>query len=134
MNRLLGLIRNQRIAPKHIRRGAILEALAVLLMLLVSALLGCAVLLLATPQARADDGVITDRAVAYAAHYASAVCGTLDNIRTADGVLGVIQAIQDDGLTAREAGAAVALSVSDVCPRHEPVLVAFIDQYGSVPA
>jgi len=44
----------------------------------------------------------------------------------------LVSAIQDDGLTAGQAGAAIGLSVAEACPRYEPLLEAFINRYGSV--
>ncbi len=66
-----------------------------------------------------------DAAYSYAAHYGAAVCNTLDEYPTVDGVLGVGYAIVEDGLTAYDAGRAIFYSVADVCPRHLGLLRAF---------
>lgn len=56
--------------------------------------------------------------VAYAAQYAGAVCNTLDEYPTIDGVYGIGVSIMEDGLTAYQAGQVIGLSVLEVCPRH----------------
>ena len=56
--------------------------------------------------------------VAYAAQYAGAVCTTLDEYPTIDGVYGIGLSIMEDGLTAYQAGQVIGLSVLEVCPRH----------------
>ena len=71
-------------------------------------------------------------AVAYAAHFADAVCWTLTNHDTNSGVLGVLAAIKEDGLTTSQAAYAVTLSVMDVCPQQQYVLDRFIDRYGPI--
>ena len=67
--------------------------------------------------------------IAYAETYGQAVCATLDDFPTFSGIFGVGQAIMDDGLSARQAGYAVALSVGEFCPRHLPLLQRFSDSY-----
>ena len=119
-------------SQSRFRKAKVYDFLAVLLMLATMAALGCAVFFLSTPQAKAEP--IDPVAVAYAAHYADAVCVTLDDFPNLNGILGLISAIRDDGLTAGQAGAAIGLSVAEVCPRHEPILEAFINRYGSVAA
>jgi hypothetical protein len=123
-------IRPQLLSQSRFRKARIYDFLAVLLMLATMAALGCAVFFLSTPQAKAEP--IDPVAVAYAAHYADAVCGTLDDFPNLNGILGLISAIRDDGLTSGQAGAAIGLSVAEACPRHEPLLQAFIARYGSV--
>ena len=66
-----------------------------------------------------------DAAYSYAAQYGAAVCTTLDEYPTIDGVLGVGSAIIKDGLTAYDAGRAIFYAVADVCPRHLGLLRAF---------
>jgi len=117
-------------SQSRFRKAKVYDFLAVLLMLATMAALGCAVFFLSTPQAKADP--IDPVAVAYAAHYAGAVCATLDDFPNLNGILGLVSAIQDDGLTAGQAGAAIGLSVAEACPRYEPLLEAFINRYGSV--
>ena len=66
--------------------------------------------------------------VAYAAQYAGAVCRTLDEYPTVDGVYGIGLSIMDDGLTAYQAGQVIGLSVLEVCPRH----IALMQNFASV--
>lgn len=76
----------------------------------------------ATP-AKAD----VDRAViAYTAVFAGAVCTTLDAYPSFDGIEGIGQAIIEDGLTPRQAGQVIGLSVVEVCPRHFGLVRDFI--------
>ena len=86
-------------------------------------------LLMAAPKAKAEADPV---AVAYAAHFADAVCWTLTNHDTNSGVLGVLAAIKEDGLTTSQAAYAVTLSVMDVCPQQQYVLDRFIDRYGPI--
>ena len=127
--RLVGLEERIFTASRY-RKARIYDALAVALMLATMAALGCAVVLLSAPAAKAEP--IDPVAVSYAAVYADAVCGTLSDFPNLNGILGLIEAIRDDGLTAGQAGAAIGLSVAEACPRYEPILDAFIARYGSV--
>jgi hypothetical protein len=56
--------------------------------------------------------------VAYAAQYGGAVCATLDEYPTINGVYGIGQSIMEDGLTAYQAGQVIGLSVLEICPQH----------------
>lgn len=69
-------------------------------------------------------------AIVYAERYGGAVCATLDDYPTFDGIIGVGQAIVEDGLSYRQAGYVVAMSVTDVCPRHLSLVQAFAREYG----
>lgn len=70
-----------------------------------------------------------DRAsIAYAATFAEAVCNTLDEFPSPEGILGIGQAIVDDGLTSRQAGYVIALSVTDSCPWHLALLDRFLNR------
>ena len=111
------------------RKARIMDGLAVALLMALMGALGCAVLLMAAPKAKADADPV---AVAYAAHFADAVCWTLTNHDTNSGVLGVLAAIKEDGLTTSQAAYAVTLSVMDVCPQQQYVLDRFIDRYGPI--
>lgn len=111
------------------RRARIMDGLAVALLMALMGALGCAVLLMAAPKAKADADPV---AVAYAAHFADAVCWTLTKHDTNSGVLGVLAAIKEDGLTTSQAAYAVTLSVMDVCPQQQYVLDRFIDRYGPI--
>ena len=124
--------RSWLLSQSRYRKAKIYDALAVALMLATMAALGCALGLLSAPAAKAEP--IDPVAVQYAAVYADAVCGTLSDFPNLNGILGLISAIRDDGLTAGQAGAAIGLSVAENCPRFEPLLDAFIARYGSVAA
>ena len=111
------------------RKARIMDGLAVALLMALMGALGCAVLLMAAPKAKADADPV---AVAYAANFADAVCWTLTNHDTNSGVLGVLAAIKEDGLTTSQAAYAVTLSVMDVCPQQQYVLDRFIERYGPI--
>lgn len=71
---------------------------------------------------------------AYAEHNAISVCLTLDTRPTILGLIGVLQAVETVGhLSPDQAGQAVALSVTWVCPIHQPLLRAFVNAYGPQP-
>lgn len=74
--------------------------------------------------AKADADAVS---VAYAARYGEAVCATLDDYPSFDGIVGIGQAVMEDGLTARQAGQVIGLSVAEICPRHGGLLLAFAD-------
>lgn len=119
-----------QMSQSRFRKAKMYDRLAVALLVAIMAALGCAVVLMSASSAKAEP--IDPVAVSYAAVYAGAVCGTLDDFPTINGVLGIIESIKDDGLTAGQAGAAIGLSVAEACPRYEYVLDAFIARYGSV--
>ena len=77
--------------------------------------------LLATP-AKADPDPV---AYSYAAENGSAVCYTLDEYPSENGILGIGQAIIEDGLTAYQAGEVVYYSVAELCPRHMDLILSF---------
>ena len=77
--------------------------------------------------AKADDAV----AYAYASRYAGAICLTLDEFPSAEGILGIGSEIVKDGLTSFEAGQAIFYAVDDVCPRHMGLLRSFATSSGS---
>lgn len=78
--------------------------------------------LLATPTANADTDV--DRVTAaYADTFGPAVCATLDEYPTLGGILGVAQAIVEDGLSAYQAGQVLYLAADRDCPHHLPMLL-----------
>jgi len=82
--------------------------------------------------ARAHADPITDRAKTYADAHAAAVCRTLDIYPSIAGIEGIGEAIVGDGLTYREAGQVIGMSVLQVCPIYTPELEAFIAMYASV--
>lgn len=65
--------------------------------------------------------------VAYASQFAEAVCTTLNEYPSFNGIYGVAQAITEDGLSSRQAGYVIALSVADVCPWHLDLLDRFVN-------
>lgn len=90
---------------------------------IVTGAFATAALVLAVP-AEAD----TDKAVvAYAAMFAGAVCTTLDAYPSFEGIQGIGAAIMDDGLSARQAGQVIGLSVIEACPRHYGLMQSFIN-------
>jgi hypothetical protein len=109
------------------RKAKMLDALGVALLMLFCALLGMITLLASAPHAKADADPVV---VAYAAHYAGAVCETLSEFPSTNGLLGIMSAITDDGLTPRQAGQVAAISVLEACPRYAYLLDAFVAQYG----
>ena len=75
------------------------------------------------PTAKAD-GVLSAGEVAYVAAYgAGAVCPTLDSHPSTSGVLGIAEAITDDGFAADDAVDIINASVWEFCPWHWPLLV-----------
>lgn len=73
-------------------------------------------------------------AYAYAATFSGAVCSTLDDYPSFDGIIGIASAIEDDGLSAYQAGEVIGLSIAQVCPRHTRLMVQFISRYGDTEA
>ncbi len=110
------------------RKAKVMDALAVILLFLLMGALGAATLLLVAPKAKADIDAVS---VAYAAHYADAICGTLAGHPTNNGVQGIIAAIREDGLTNLQAAGAVVLAVSDVCPQQTYILERFADRWSA---
>lgn len=86
-----------------------------------SAMLGAAVYF-ASP-ARADGMLSTDEQV-YVEMYGGAVCSTLDEYPSYGGVLGVAEAITEDGFALDDAVDIVNSSVSTYCDEHWPLLQA----------
>lgn len=105
------------------RKAKIMDALAVALLMAFMAVFGALMFLHTAPKAKADE---TDPvAYAYAATYADAACSTLSDHPTPSGVLGIVAAIAEYGLTREQAAEALITSVSEVCPRYMHVLEAF---------
>jgi len=96
------------------RKARRMDALAVALLLIVMAAFGVIVMLLSTPQAKADPDSMV---YAYAATFGSAVCETLDSYASFGGIYGIADAITEDGLTYYQAGQVIAVSVMEICPR-----------------
>ncbi len=110
------------------RKAKVMDALAVILLFLLMGALGAATLLLVAPKAKAD---IDATSVAYAAHYADAICTTLAGHPTNNGVQGILSAIRDHGLTTVQAAGAVVLAVTDVCPQQTYILERFADRWSA---
>jgi hypothetical protein len=70
---------------------------------------------LATP-AKAEP--IGDAVVAYVAVFGGLMCEALDAAPSADQVLFMGDVLMADGLSARQAGQAVWLAVTELCPQH----------------
>lgn len=104
------------------RRARRMDALAVALLMIVMAAFGVIVMLLSTPQAKADDWTVV---YAYAATYGGAVCETLDSYPSFGGIYGIADSIADDGLTYHQAGQVIAMSVMEICPRHTALVTSF---------
>jgi hypothetical protein len=78
--------------------------------------------------AKADPDNVT---VAYAATYGSVLCYILDEHPTDAAVLGIGNAIVDDGLTIDQAGWVIVMSVAEICPRHTALLQGFVKRHGA---
>ncbi len=109
------------------RRARIYDGLAVALLLALMAALGVVVF---AASARAD---IDPDVRAYAYEYGPAVCSTLDaGHATFDGLIGIGQAIVEQGLTAEQAGQVIGYSVTKLCPRHSDLVAAFVRRYSGL--
>lgn len=104
------------------RRARRMDALAVALLMIVMAAFGVIVMLLSTPQAKADPDSMV---YAYAATFGSAVCETLDSYPSFGGIYGIADSIAEDGLSFYQAGQVIGLSVSEICPRHLALVRSF---------
>lgn len=104
------------------RRARRMDALAVALLMIVMAAFGVIVMLLSTPQAKADPDSMV---YAYAASFGGAVCETLDAYPSFGGIYGIADSIADDGLTYHQAGQVIAMSVMEICPRHTALITSF---------
>ena len=111
------------------RKARLMDGLGVVLLLLVSAFMGVALVLLSTGSAKADAAVDD-----YATRYASAICATIDTYHSGDGVVGVARGIMRDGFTAEQAVEVINEAVFVWCPRNWPLLQAIGAQARSVNA
>lgn len=107
------------------RRAKIYDGLAVALLIALAAVMGCILVLASAPHAKADGA--TD---AYEWQYGPAACGYLSTHPTLAGLSAVLFDAQGLGLTAEQAGEAVASSVFDLCPEHIPLLRLFVQRFG----
>lgn len=93
----------------------------------VGVITGC-LLIVGAVEAKAEpDSVV----YAYASTFGGAVCSTLDDFPSFDGIVGVAAAIVNDGLTDYQAGQVIGLSIAEICPRHTRLMVNFVKQFGS---
>ena len=104
------------------RRAGRMDATALALLLTLLAALG----VLAAPNAKADNDPVV---YAYAAQYGGIVCQVLDDHTSVSGMLGIGEAIMEDGLTAYQAGQVLAVSVTEICPRHTGLLMRFVNTF-----
>jgi hypothetical protein len=96
----------------------------VALLMAASALLGAA-MYFSAPANADDDSVV----YAYAATFGGIVCSTLDQYPTFDGIIGIGQAMIEDGLTGYQAGQVIATSAIEICPRHIALVRNFANSY-----
>lgn len=87
-------------------------------------LIAASVTVLSAP-AKADPD---SASIAYAAAYGGIVCDTLDSYPTFNGIQGIADAIVESGLSYKQAGYVIALSVGDICPRHTSLILSFANQ------
>ena len=111
------------------RRAGRIEAFATALAILLAAITAYTLAVLLAPGARADtDGTALQWAATES--NAASVCLTLDNHDSLLGLEATVLAVENLGLTAEQAGEAIAISVLEVCPRHTPLLRQFVLKYG----
>lgn len=103
------------------------ELIPILWLLATAALIGVA---LGQCIAHAEPAPTLTAGEVFAIDHAVDVCVALDAHPTVPGVLGVLTALTDYGLSATESGVALASSVVAVCPIHAPLLRQFVTKYG----
>lgn len=111
------------------RKAKGMDTLAVALLMALMAALGCIVMLLSAPDAKADEP--SDAAIEYASQRGRIVCMVLDEHNSIPGLIGVLQGVSEDGWTPYEAGQITAMSVYAFCPEHSDLLDRFANLYGS---
>jgi hypothetical protein len=104
------------------RKARIYDGLAVTLLM---ALMMCLGVVVWAASAKADA-----ESNAYAAHYAGAVCAVIAEYPSTSGLQGILNSVQGDGLSAYQAGEAVALSVYESCPRYAYILDLYVAKNG----
>jgi len=109
------------------RRARIFDGLAVALLMALMAALGTVVY---AASAKADTNP-DPQAVSWAAHNEGAVCATIADYPSTNGLLGIMEAAAEQGLTAPQAGEAVAMSIYDGCPRYSYIIDIFVAKYGA---
>lgn len=106
------------------RRAKVYDGLAVGLLMVLMAALGV-VVFAASAKAEPDSD-----ALAYAAEYGPAVCSVLDDYPSVSGMLGIMQAIVEDGMTEYQAGQVVGISIYRLCPEYDYLAEKFMRRYG----
>lgn len=109
--------------PRNPWRRARADLTAILWLLAISALIGATL-----GQCIAHAEPITPGEM-FAIEHAADICITLDAHPTVPGVLGVLTALTEYGLSATESGVALTSSVVAVCPIHAPLLRQFVARY-----
>lgn len=109
--------------PRNPWRRARADLTAILWLLAISALIG-----IALGQCIAHAEPVTP-GEQFARDHAADICIALDTRPTIPGVLGVLTALTDHGLSTHESGVAVATSVATVCPIHANLLRQFVTHY-----
>lgn len=88
-----------------------------------------ALLSLAVGHAKAQPGEPGDAVVAYTSVFGGILCDAMD----ADPVFATVDAIGSmivqDGLSWRQAGQVVVLTVTEICPRHLSLITAYAQQH-----
>ena len=85
-------------------------------------MVGAAVTAAAVLAAPAKAEPVGDAVIAYVAIFGDAMCAALDMDPTPDEVLHIGDVVVADGLSARQAGQALWLAVSELCPRHSSLI------------
>jgi hypothetical protein len=94
---------------------------AVALLMATSAFFGAALYFSSPAKA---DGYLDDDEMVYAEMYGPAVCSTLDDYRSMAGVMGIAEAIVEDGFAPDGAVDVINASVQAYCPEHWSLLQA----------
>ena len=76
---------------------------------------------LAVPAKAEPDSAV----IAFAGVYGDLICDTLDTYPSFAGILGIGEAISENGLTAYQAGQVLYLAALNTCPRHLSLLQRF---------
>lgn len=80
-------------------------------------------LIYAAAPAKAD-GQLSNDEIDYVLTYEDVICSVIDKYHSTGGVLGVAEAIRNDGFAADSAVDIINAAVEDACPRNWPLLVA----------
>lgn len=108
-------------------RNSIIKAFS--LGIIAGSFLTAALITLAAPAKAEPDGA----AIAFAVVYGQIVCDVLDDHPTESGIMGIGEALVNEGLTWRQAGQAIYIAVDDYCPHHLALIEAFANnQLGNI--